>query len=487
MPINNNMLIENETNIKPDSKYVVKNKFVWKIIYEICGGGPVLKRTYIKQPNDSIILEINPFFIVTTLVNEEGYCNTHNFEHFTINKTERFENVKRILCNFYLLDVNRTRLWYLQDSYDNDENSFNNRILLNDETTYRNYMKPLNFQKIAIESMISSNHWIWRRKINSSFSNSKITKKKQIINCNGIIGLNNLGNTCFMNAPLQCLFHIPQLKEYFMKQYYLYDLNYDNKYDKNCQLVKSFSQLLTTVYKTKITTKISTSSSTKRGDNNEEEEEEIIDSISPLSFKNSIDLLYPKYKGVEQHDAQEFFSDIIQGLSDDLNYNHSKPYIENEDSNGRDDYTMGRIWWINHLRRDCSIIEALFTGQFKSEVRCGTCNKISTHFEAFQTMQLPIPEKNFRRIKIKLYMEEGVEPILFNIEIDKDLRVFELCRKICSMYPELHLSQDKLILVKSNRLVVETIKPFEYLKEISQFSSLYIYILFSFLFSLFFF
>lgn len=41
----------------------------------------------------------------------------------------------------------------------------------------------------------------------------------------GLAGLNNLGNTCFMNSALQCLSNTVQLTNYFLSNDYIRDIN----------------------------------------------------------------------------------------------------------------------------------------------------------------------------------------------------------------------------------------------------------------------
>lgn len=44
-----------------------------------------------------------------------------------------------------------------------------------------------------------------------------------------------------------------------------------------------------------------------------------------------------QFTGYAQHDAQEFMAFLLDGLHEDLNRIHSKPYTETVDSDGRPD------------------------------------------------------------------------------------------------------------------------------------------------------
>ncbi len=144
-------------------------------------------------------------------------------------------------------------------------------------------------------------------------------------------------------------------------------------------------------------------------------------SLTPKTFRESIGKFNAQFAGNEQHDAQELLAFLLSGLSEDLNRIMEKPYIEAPDSDGRPDEELADIWWTNHLKRELSIIEALFTGQYKSSLTCKTCKYESARFEPFAYLQLPLPEDDQITVQCILYpINEGKDILKYSVRVRHD-------------------------------------------------------------------
>lgn len=257
-----------------------------------------------------------------------------------------------------------------------------------------------------------------RRKISTKKHTAKDTTKKPR---EGPVGLENIGNTCFMNSSLQCLSHTPMLRDYFLSK------EFQKHIRSGAKMAGEFASLLYSMW-----------TSQKRF-------------IAPKGFKKALEKHAPSFSGYEHQDAHELLAVLLDGLHEDLNRGTSvstasttatvtpegsntptanqPPKFSRAVSSGEDE-------WRKHRYHNTSVIADLFDGQQRVVTECKSCGHECENFEPFRYLMLPVPVTDTRTIAVDLVLSSG-DKVRLTAAVHRGALMQAVITSLASRYAEL--------------------------------------------------
>ena len=198
----------------------------------------------------------------------------------------------------------------------------------------------------------------------------------------GTAGLENTGNICFINAALQCIFNAVPLTDYFLTGVYMEEVNLRNPLGTHGEISEAYAEVL---------------------------EVQWLQAHECLLPKKLLTLIFksaPQFSDGRQHDAHELLAFLLDILHEDLNRAdpRARPAAIPDEKVMLDE-DRAALSWKAYLERNSSVVVDLFQGQLRSSVTCVECGFVSTTFDTFMYLSLPIPKKNGPMTLVDCLME----------------------------------------------------------------------------------
>ena len=345
------------------------------------------------------------------------WIKSNNINEYKVPSLEIIKNRKEIGILYYLpklgiyneednkeKDNSENKL----DNYNNKEennkkfsvrNSYKKRNNINKDKKFINYNNKndnINNEDMEKENEIEAKEYKKREKIESAkYSNINNLKKENndkeennydekednsdiVINNenpNGLIGLVNIGATCYMNADLQCFNNIPKLRYYFLSH---------KKEIKNKKLSSSLLTVFENLWENKS-----------------------INYYEPTQFKNIISEMNPLFQGIQSNDSKDLILFILETIHNELNEINNNINNENDNYNTTDYNAVFNNFTKYFQKNFNSIISNLFYGMINSMMTCCFCKTITHNIQTFNMLFFPLEEirkfKGYQQNIVNIY------------------------------------------------------------------------------------
>ena len=188
-----------------------------------------------------------------------------------------------------------------------------------------------------------------------------------------LIGLENIGATCYMNATLQCFCNVEKFVDYFKYNKHLID-TVKNDINKR-KLCSSFKLLVEKLWPDDYTTKIKTY-------------------YAPHEYKNKISSMDSLFQGVQANDSKDLVNFIIMTLHSELNkaknFNITSPNPSFNEQ--RNQQIMLNNFIQSFQATNQSLISDLFYAVNCNIIQCLGCNAQTFNYQTYFFIVFPLEE-----------------------------------------------------------------------------------------------
>ncbi|XP_049276831.1 ubiquitin carboxyl-terminal hydrolase 3-like [Anopheles funestus] len=238
---------------------------------------------------------------------------------------------------------------------------------------------------IPAVAIVSSRKLRPRKRTISSDSNNEngaTTAKRKSMR--RVVGLRNLGNTCFMNSVLQSLSNIQEFSCYFNTMPAL-EMKHKQKAYHSRSIKETMDDVFVVEELRKVLLNLSQGGDGSKG------------AISPECLFLVIWKVVPQFRGHRQHDAHEFLRYMLDRLHTELQQVSFPMEMSGlKSGENKNPYNVSGLSHLQAKGRN-SIVTNVFGGVLQSEVRCLICGMESKKHDPFLDLSLDIPEKFYSK------------------------------------------------------------------------------------------